>query len=303
MGTLTDLILPAGTTESDLSTGSILFVGNATVLIRYAGFTILTDPTFIPRDEQVSIGYGMHSKRLTNPALEIQELPPLDLVLLSHCHEDHFDQVAERTLDKTLPIITTSEAGKKLAERGFLKIHPLAAWETLHISKGKYTLQVTATPARHGPSIADFALPEVMGEMVEFLDEGKSVLFRLYITGDTLVFDGIKEISRRYPEIDLALLHLGGTRLMGVLLTMDAKQGVEMLNIIHPEKAIPIHYDDYDMCQSPLSDFQQEIRRAGLVSRTHYLGRGDSHSFRVPESRRSPATRTPVPSGIDSSGE
>jgi hypothetical protein len=55
----------------------------------------------------------------------------------------------------------------------------------------------------------------------------------MYITGDTLVIDALKEIPRRYPDIDLALLHLGGTRVLGILVTMDAEQGVEMLQIGH----------------------------------------------------------------------
>ena len=52
----------------------------------------------------------MHATRLTNPAMEIHQLPPLDLVVLSHFHGDHFDQVAERELDKALPLVTTNEA-------------------------------------------------------------------------------------------------------------------------------------------------------------------------------------------------
>ncbi len=65
------------------------------------------------------------------------------------------------------------------------------------------------------------------------------------ITGDTLVYDDIKEIPKRYPNIDLALLHLGGTQIFGMLLTMNAKQGVEMIRIVAPRKAIPIHFNDY----------------------------------------------------------
>jgi L-ascorbate metabolism protein UlaG (beta-lactamase superfamily) len=57
--------------------------------------------------------------------MEIEELPPLDLVLLSHFHGDHFDQVAEQKLDKALPIVTTNEAAKELQERrGFSNTHP-----------------------------------------------------------------------------------------------------------------------------------------------------------------------------------
>jgi hypothetical protein len=100
MTTDTRLILPVRERTPLAEEGSVQFIGNATVLIRYAGMTILTDPTFIHRHEQVSIGYGMHSTRLVDPAMEIQDLPPLDLILLSHFHGDHFDQVAERDLDK-----------------------------------------------------------------------------------------------------------------------------------------------------------------------------------------------------------
>ncbi len=60
-------------------------------------------------------------------------------------------------------------------------------------------------------------------------------------TGDTLIIDDLKDIPRRYPEIDLALLHLGGTRVLGIMVTMDAKQGVQMIRLIQPWRAIPIH--------------------------------------------------------------
>ena len=72
--------------------GSIFFVGNATVILRYAGFTILTDPNFLHAGDHVHLGYGLTAKRLTNPAIELHELAEIDLVLLSHLHEDHFDR-------------------------------------------------------------------------------------------------------------------------------------------------------------------------------------------------------------------
>ena len=59
-------------------------------------------------------------------------------------------------------------------------------------------------------------------------------------------FDELKEIPRRFPDIDLALLHLGGTMFFGLLMvTMDPKQGVEVIRLVKPKTAIPIHYDDY----------------------------------------------------------
>jgi L-ascorbate metabolism protein UlaG (beta-lactamase superfamily) len=134
-------------------------------------------------------------------------------------------------------------------------------------------------PGRHGPPLSELVLPEVMGSMLEFASQAGR--FTIYISGDTLVFDGIKEIPRRYPHIDLSLLHLGGTRVLGILVTMDAKQGLEMLRLVAPEVAIPIHYDDYDVFKSPLSDFQHEINEAGLKDRVRYLARGETYRFAI----------------------
>ena len=126
-------------------------------------------------------------------------------------------------------------------------------------------------PGRHGPPVVSLALPEVMGSMLEFQSGASDHGFRMYITGDTLVIDALQEIPRRYPEIDLALLHLGGTRILGILLTMDAEQGVEVLQVVKPKRAIPIHYNDYDVFKSPLSDFQWAVEAAGLAHQVHYL--------------------------------
>jgi L-ascorbate metabolism protein UlaG (beta-lactamase superfamily) len=285
MATSNHISLPAGTASPDFANGSVTFIGNATVLIRYAGFTILTDPTFIHMHEQVSIGYGMHSTRLTNPAIEISDLPPLDLIVLSHFHGDHFDQVAERDLDKSLPIVTTAEAAKELNSRGFNNTLALETWAPVEVYKSDARLRITSTPGRHGPPLSELVLPEVMGSMLEFGSGPLGVLFRMYITGDTLVFDDIREIPRRFPNIHLALLHLGGTRVLGIMVTMDGVQGVEMLRIVNPAHAIPIHFNDYDVFKSPLSDFQKEVEAAGLTDRVHYLSHGQSYDFVISTGR------------------
>jgi L-ascorbate metabolism protein UlaG (beta-lactamase superfamily) len=264
--------------------GSVQFIGNATVLIRYGGMTILTDPTFIHRHERVSIGYGMHSTRLTDPAMEISDLPPLDLIVLSHFHGDHFDQVAERDLDKSVPIVTNREAAKELQQRGFRYSRPIDTWSFVSIEKGDMRMRITSMPGRHGPPLSDLVMPEVMGSMLEFEPIGGAA-FRLYISGDTLVFDDLREIPRRYRDVDLALLHLGGTRVLGVLVTMDAKQGVELLQLLRPRRAIPIHYNDYDVFTSPLSDFQAEVTAAGMGDRVTYLNHGETYNFTASSKR------------------
>ena len=119
-----------------------------------------------------------------------------------------------------------------------------------------------------------------MGSILDFHTKDGNHLLRLYITGDTLVFDSIKEIPKRYSDIDVALLHLGGTTVMGIMLTMDGKEGVEMFKIINPKKANPIHYNDYDVFKSTLEDFQILVREAGL-DQIHYLMQGEIYNFEV----------------------
>ena len=113
------------------------------------------------------------------------------------------------------------------------------------------------------------------------------ILFRIYISGDTLVHKDLNEIPRRFRGIDLCLLHLGGTAILGgsVVVTMDAMQGIQAIRIVNPRKAIPIHYDDYDVFKSPLSDFKKAVLDAGLQSIVEYLDRGDTYLFLAPSQR------------------
>jgi L-ascorbate metabolism protein UlaG (beta-lactamase superfamily) len=271
--------------SADLSNGSIFFVGTATVILRYAGFTILTDPNFLHAGDHVHLGYGLTAERLTNPAIELEELPPLDFCILSHYHGDHFDHVVEERLQKDLPILTTEHASTELKDKGFTATMALDTWDAVNIDKGSSRLRVTSMPGKHGPSITDLLLPPVMGSMLEFQTASDQTALRLYITGDTLVHDDLHEIPKRYPNIDLALFHLGGTRIMGILLTMDAEQGVEAIKIINPHEVIPIHYNDYEVFKSPLEDFKKAVEAAGFQDRVRYLSHGETYNFEVPQSR------------------
>jgi L-ascorbate metabolism protein UlaG (beta-lactamase superfamily) len=270
---------PAGPTV-----GSILFIGNATTLIRYAGFTILTDPNFLHRGQYARLGYGLRSRRLTDPAVEIEELPALDMVVLSHLHGDHWDDVAEAKLNRRTPVVTTPRAAEKLGGKGFAT-EALARWQTVVFRKGDMALRITAMPGRHGPALFSRLLPDVMGSMLEFESAGRRIL-RLYITGDTLMHDGIADIRARYDDIDLALVHLGGTRVLGVLVTMDARHGVDLLRTVKPRHAIPIHYNDYTVFKSPLDHFRQAVARAGLEPQVHYLAHGETYTFAAPDAGR-----------------
>ncbi|HEY0658225.1 MAG TPA: MBL fold metallo-hydrolase [Pyrinomonadaceae bacterium] len=275
--------------NADFGKGSVFFIGTATVIIRYAGFTILTDPNFLHAGDHVHLGYGLTSERLTEPAIDIDELPPIDLCVLSHYHGDHFDQIVEEKLDKDLPIVTTNHAVGELVARDFRGGVGLDTWETAEFKKGAAKLKITSMPGKHGPAIVDFALPDVMGSILDFETENGRRPLRMYISGDTLVYEDLQQIPLRFPDVDLGLFHLGGTRIMGVMLTMDDQQGVEAIKLINPKTAIPIHYNDYDVFKSPLEDFKKAAEEAGLTEKLVYLSHGETHDFEIPASRYSEA--------------
>ena len=106
----------------------------------------------------------MHTTRLTDPAMDIGDLPPSYLVLLSHFHGDHFDQVAERDLDKALPILTTPEAAVALHKRGFKNATGLEQWATKTVNKGTAQLRITSMPGRHGPPSRECAASRGHGQ-------------------------------------------------------------------------------------------------------------------------------------------
>jgi L-ascorbate metabolism protein UlaG (beta-lactamase superfamily) len=279
-GEVFTLRLAAAPSGAANGNGTLRFIGTATVLIRFQGFTILTDPNFLHKGDHVHLGYGLTSERLTNPALELNQLPPIDLVILSHMHEDHFDKLVQEKLNKDTPIATTKEAAEKLKRLGFTRTIAMSTWDRLDVEKGDARLRLTSVPGRHGAAGVSILLPTVMGSVLDFGADAAKPDYRMYISGDTLIYDDIRTIPQRFPGIDLALLHLGGTRILGVFkVTMDGADGVQMLQIIQPDKAIPIHYDDYDVFKSPLADFARAVKAAGLDQKVVYLAHGESYTF------------------------
>jgi L-ascorbate metabolism protein UlaG (beta-lactamase superfamily) len=261
--------------------GELTFLGTATLLLRYGPFTLLTDPNFLHRGQRAYLGFGLSSRRLTEPALAVDRLPPLDAVVLSHLHGDHWDRVARRGLDRGVPIVTTAHAARRLqAWHGFRRAVGLQTWEQHVLFKDGAVLRVTAMPGRHAPGPARLLLPPVMGSLLELATPQGEVRHRLYLTGDTLMYGAIHDIARRYPGTDLAVLHLGGTTLPGgLMVTMDGEQGADLLAAVAPRRAVPVHYDDYGVFKSPLADFRAAVERRGLADRVTYVGRGDTVSL------------------------
>lgn len=249
------------------------FIGTATTILRLGPFTLLTDPNFLHRGQRAYLGKGLFSRRLTEPSLQPAELPALDAVLLSHLHGDHFDRVARRELDRGLPVLTTPAAERRLRRWGFDAAQALETWETTHLHRDGWSLAITAVPGTHAPSYARPLLPPVMGSVLELLaPDGRS--FRVYVTGDTLFRPWLRDVVDRTGPLDAMVAHLGGTKILGILVTMDGEQGADLAELVEPRVTVPVHHDDYGVFRSPLTDFLRACTARGLVTEVRPVERG-----------------------------
>lgn len=258
-----------------MTTATLQFIGTATSLVRLRAFTVLTDPNFLHRGQRAYLGRGLSSKRLTDPALTTRELPELDAVVLSHLHGDHFDRVARRELATDLPIITTPHASKRLRAWGFGEAVPMSTWDSTVLDRDGEQLTVHSTPGEHTPGWASFLLPPVMGSVLEHTAPKADRPLRVYITGDTLYRPWLREVVDRFGPIDAMIIHLGGTRVLGMLVTMDADQGAALVDLLRPGVTVPVHHEDYPVFSSPLGDFIERWRRDPLPGELRTVAPGE----------------------------
>jgi L-ascorbate metabolism protein UlaG (beta-lactamase superfamily) len=275
---------------------TITFIGTATTLLRLGRFTVLTDPNFLHRGQAAYLGKGLWSRRLTEPAVSPAQLPVLDAIVLSHLHGDHFDRVARAELARDAPVVTTRQAARRLSRWGF-RAQSLETWETTSLESGDEELRIIALPAIHARGLMRPLLPPVMGTMLELSRQGRLVR-RVYLSGDTLTGSHVSEIAARFPTIDTAVVHLGGTRVLFHTVTMDDVQGLDFADRTHPRQVVPVHHSDYPVFRSPLSSFVSRAQDAGWGDRLSLVAPGDSVAL-VPEatgSRRDGTLATDDPS-------
>lgn len=224
-------------------------IGGPTVLIEFGGWRLLTDPTFDPAGGRYRFGWGTGSRKLAAPAIAAEELGPIDAVLLSHDHhEDNLDR-AGRALLARVPRVVTTEPGARRLSRGAAAGGPdlrgLAAWEWTSLeAPGRPSVEITATPCRHGPPLSHPLVGEVVGFALRWEGQRHGAL---WISGDSVLYDGLREVPARI-DVGTALLHLGGVRfpISGPLrYTMTGAEAVELCAAMHPHTAIPIHYEGW----------------------------------------------------------
>ena len=237
----------------------ITHVGGPTVLIEAAGRRLLTDPTFDPAGGSYRFGWGTGSRKTAGPAIAAADLPPIDAVLLTHDHHgDNLDTAGRALLPAAGVVVTTTSGARRLggAARG------LEPWGTTTLeTPGLPAIEITATPCRHGPPLSRPIVGDVIGFALRWEGQQDGVL---WISGDTVLYDGVREVAGRF-EVDVALLHLGGVRfpVTGPLrYTMTAREAVELCRLVRPRVAVPIHYEGWAHFREGREAVERELAAA-----------------------------------------
>jgi L-ascorbate metabolism protein UlaG (beta-lactamase superfamily) len=233
-------------------------VGGPTLLIEVGGWRLLTDPTFDAPGRKYNFGWGTSSHKVDGPAIAAEDIGPVDAVLLSHDHHDDNLDAAGRALLPSAGVVVTTESGARRLGGG---ARGLAPWASTRLeADGKPAIEVIATPCRHGPPLSHPLVGDVIGFALRWDGQEHGVL---WISGDTVLYDGVREVVRL--QIDTAVLHLGGVQfpVTGPLrYTMTARDAVELVRLIRPRRVIPIHYEGWSHFKQGRAAIERELADA-----------------------------------------
>jgi L-ascorbate metabolism protein UlaG (beta-lactamase superfamily) len=217
-------VTPQQPAALDGATAVVTFIGHSTFLIQSAAGNILTDPMFSGRAGPLNLA---GPKRVRQPAVRFDDLPPISTVFLSHNHYDHCDRRTLRRLAKRFdPLVVTPIGNARLVRStGIRRVEELDWWQEATMS----AMPVTVTPARHFSARTPFDRNRALwgGFAVTV---GRA---RLFFAGDSAYTVYFKEIARRLGPIDLALIPIGAYEPRWFM------QSVHM----NPEEAVQAHVD------------------------------------------------------------
>lgn len=259
----------------------LTWIGHSTFLIQVAGMNILTDPIWSERASPVS---WAGPKRYARPGITLEQLPKIDLVLISHTHYDHLDRPTVLSLGNTPHYIVPPGVGEWFAHEGIDNVSELPWWQRTHVQG----LTIHATPAKHWSKRKVFGTEEAGwgGYVID------SPLGRIYFAGDTGAHPQyFKDIGERFAPIALGLIPIGAYYPKQIFGTyhIDPREAITVHQEVGAMRSVGIHWGVFRLTQEPLDEppklLAKELASANLPPESFT-------TMQIGETRTVPATTT-----------
>ncbi len=218
----------------------VVYINHATVLIQTEGATILTDPIWSSRAGPVS---WAGAKRIRAPGVKFDDLPKIDIVLISHDHYDHLDiPTLQRIVVSSHPLILTGlGAAKRLDSLKYDEIIQLDWWQEYSFSP---TVKITFVPSRHGSGRGLFDRNKTLWGGFVIEAPGGNIFY----AGDTALGDFFKDIKRKFLHFRLAILPIGSYEKRWFMKSrhMNPDDAVRVHKILNASKSMGVHFATFN---------------------------------------------------------
>ncbi|WP_433286567.1 MBL fold metallo-hydrolase [Pseudonocardia sp. CA-142604] len=248
---------------------TVQLVGGPTAVIEIGGIRLITDPTFDPPGDH-PVG-ERNLVKTTAPAVPVDDIGPVDVVLLSHDeHPDNLDDAGRRFLGDVPLVLSTAGAAERLG--GVTCELPLWRSHVLRRPDGG-ELRITGVPAQHGPAGTEHLTGEVRG----FVLSGVG-LPTVYVSGDNASLAVVRDVADHAGPVDIAIIFGGHARspVMDAYLTFSADQVAQAAEILDAPTVIPIHLEGWKHLTQESSAIPPAFARRGLSERLLMLDAGET---------------------------
>ena len=251
--------------EEDLT---ITWLGHASTLIEISKMKVLIDPMFSSYSSPLQF---IGPKRFSDSPLEIEDLPNIDIVIITHDHYDHLDyNTIKKIKNKVDKFIVPLGVEKHLEKWGIdkNKIISMVWWEEIQINK----LTVVCTPSQH---YSNRSIDDKNNTLwASFILKNDN--YQIYQSGDTGYAEHFKKIYQKYGEFDLVLLDTGQYNNSWKEVHMNPEESVNSALDLHAKVAMPIHWGTFNLASHPWDDpgvrFTKEAKEKSLISITPLIG-------------------------------
>ncbi len=239
----------------------IQLIRSATLLVSFAGHTLLVDPMLGPSGSMDPVENTPNPRR--NPLVELpfdaqtleRLLARIDAVVVTHTHRDHWDPAAIELLPKRMPILCQPGDAARIGSDGFAEVLPIDAHRMWR------DIEFTRTDGRHGTGEIGRQMAPVSGFALRAAGEGT-----LYIAGDTIFCPEVEEALLKYRP-DVTVVNAGAARfLIGDPIVMTVEDVVRVCRTLPTTLVIAVHLEALNHCPLTRNELREKIREEGLLS-------------------------------------